>query len=65
MILAISHKRCFQCDSYIAYVEREDVIECGICDFVHVAIVLPDAMIAKAVLLSESADRVEVVLNHF
>jgi hypothetical protein len=65
MILATSHKRCSQCNSYIAYVEREDVVECGICDFVHTAIALPDAMIAKAVRLSESADRVEVVLNHF
>jgi hypothetical protein len=65
MILAISQKRCSQCDSYLAYVERENVVECGICDFVHAAIVLPDAVIAKAVRLSESADRVEVVLNHF
>jgi hypothetical protein len=65
MILAITHKRCSQCNSYITYVERDHVIECGICDFVRAAIAPPDAMIAKAVRLSESVDRVEVVLSHF
>jgi hypothetical protein len=65
MILAISNRRCPHCDSCIANVEREDVIECGICDFVHAAMTLSDAILAKAIRLGESADRVEVVLNRF
>jgi hypothetical protein len=43
----------------------KDAIECGICDFAHAAMTLSDAIIAGSIRLSESADRVEVVLNHF
>jgi uncharacterized Zn finger protein (UPF0148 family) len=65
MILALSNRHCPHCGSCIANVEREGVIECGICDFVQVAMTLSDAILAKAIRLGQSADRVEVVLNHF
>jgi hypothetical protein len=65
MILAISNRRFPHCGSCIANVEREDVIECSICDFVQAAMTLSDAILAKAIRLGQSADRVEVVLNHF
>jgi ribosomal protein S27AE len=65
MISAISQRRCPQCGSCIAAIGHEDVVECGICDFAHAAITLSDAIIAGSIRLSESADRVEVVLNHF
>jgi hypothetical protein len=65
MILAISHWRCPQCGSCIANAQRKDVVECGMCDFVHAAVTLSDAIVAKAIRLSESAERVEVVLDHF
>jgi ribosomal protein S27AE len=65
MILAISSRRCPHCGSCIANVERDDVVECGICDFVHSAMTLSDAMIVRAIRLGESADRVGVVLDHF
>ncbi len=64
MILATIRLRCSRCGSYIANVSL-DVVECGICDFVHSAVTLPDAMVSKAIRLSESVERVEVVLNHF
>jgi hypothetical protein len=35
------------------------------CDFAHAMIALPDALIAGAIRLSQSADRFEVVLDHF
>lgn len=56
-------ERCSHCGSYI--VDRRDVIECAICDFVAAAMVLPDAMIAKGIRLGKSADLVEVILDHF
>jgi hypothetical protein len=65
MILAIGNGFCPHCGSYIATLTRDDVIECGICDFVRAALTLSDAVVAKAIRLGESADRVEVVLDHF
>ena len=50
---------------YIAELGLDDVVECGICDFMHPAMTLPDAMISKAIRLGESVERVEVVLNYF
>jgi hypothetical protein len=40
-------------------------IECAICDFADATMTLSDAMIATSIRLFESADRVEIVLNHF
>ena len=60
MILAISNRHCPHCGSCIANVGREDVIECGVCDFVQDAMALSDAVVARAIQLSESADRVSV-----
>ena len=57
--------RCIHCGSFIAHTDGDDSVECGICDFVHPAITLLDAMISKAIRLSESVDRVEMVLDRF
>jgi ribosomal protein S27AE len=65
MILAIIDRHCPHCGCFIANVEREDVIECGICDFVQAAMTLSDSILTKAIRLGQSADRVELVLNHF
>jgi hypothetical protein len=65
MYLGISKTRCPQCDSCIAAIGHEDTIECGICDFADAAMTLADAIVAGSIRLSESIDRVEVVLDHF
>jgi hypothetical protein len=64
MILALS-KRCPHCGSCITAIGCDNVIECGICNFVQAAVTLSDAIIGRAIRLAESADRVETVLNHF
>ena len=65
MILMTIKLRCSRCGSYIANVRLDDVVECGICDFMHPAMTLPDAVVGKAIRLGESVERVEAVLNHF
>lgn len=65
MILTTMRLCCSHCGSYIADLGLDDVVECGICDFMHPAMTLPDAMISKAIRLGESVERVEVVLNYF
>jgi hypothetical protein len=65
MYFVISKRRCPQCFSCNVAIGHEDTIQCGICDFADAAMTLSDAILAGSMRLSESADRVEVVLNHF
>jgi hypothetical protein len=64
-ILAISKSRCPRCRSRIAAVSGSGTIECAICDFADATMTLSDAITATSIRLLDSADRVEIVLNHF
>jgi hypothetical protein len=48
MILALS-KGCPHCGSCITAIGCDNVIECGICNFVQAAVTLSDAIIGRAI----------------
>jgi hypothetical protein len=65
VIVAVSKRCCPRCQSGMAATSGSGAIECAICDFADATMTLSDAMIATSIRLFESADRVEIVLNHF